>query len=99
AQTLSRRGSSDCQHAVTRLVPAALCIAFVVGTAGASRGQNPPRRDQTIENLIADAASLPPEFEADVLLRISSMSKVDKEWRREILDTAYMRAYAAPEQN
>jgi hypothetical protein len=58
-----------------------------------------PKRDQTIELLQADAASVPPEFEADILLKLSSLSKVDKEWRRELLDTAFMRAYAAPEQH
>jgi hypothetical protein len=71
------------------------------GIAGleALQGQSPPRRDQAIEVLVADAASVPPEFEADVLLRISGLPKVDTEWRRELLDTAYMRAYAAPEQH
>ena len=57
-----------------------------------------PRHDAAIEFLEADAASLPPEFEADVLMRLSQLSKVDRAWRREMLDTAYMRAYAAPEQ-
>jgi hypothetical protein len=81
----------------------ALCVCGVLcaiaGLEAALQGQSPPRRDQTIELLVADAASLPPEFEADVLLRISSLPRVDKEWRRELLDTAYMRAYAAPEQH
>jgi len=74
-------------------------LCAIAGVDAALQGQSPPRRDQTIELLVADAASVPPEFEADVLLRVSSLPKVDKEWRRELLDTAYMRAYAAPEQH
>ena len=81
----------------------ALCVcgvlSMIAGLEPAVQGQSPPRRDQTIELLVADAASVPPEFEADVLLRISSLPKVDKEWRRELPDTAFMRAYAAPEQH
>jgi len=80
-----------------------LCATVVFGAVlrgqGPSAAPSPPRRDQAIEQLAADAASVPAEFEADVLLRISQLSKVDKEWRRELLDTAYMRAYAAPEQH
>ena len=74
-------------------------LCAIAGLEAALQGQSPPRRDQTIELLAADASSVPPEFEADVLLRISSLPNVDKEWRRELLDTAYMRAYAAPEQH
>jgi hypothetical protein len=74
-------------------------LALMIGVEATVDGQGPPRRDQTIEQLVADAASVPPEFEADVLLRASALSKVDKEWRRELLDTAYLRAYAAPEQH
>jgi hypothetical protein len=80
-----------------------LCVCGVLcaiaGSEAALQSQSPGRRDQAIELLVADAASVPPEFEADVLLRISSLPRVDKEWRRELLDTAYIRAYAAPEQH
>ena len=76
-----------------------LCLIVVLGATALGQSPYVPRRDQTIELLVADAASLAPEFEADALLRISSLPKVDKEWRRELLDTAYMRAYAAPEQH
>ena len=79
---------------------AALAGAVIVaGGTLIAQGQYVARRDQTIELIQADAASTPPEFEADILLRLSSLSKIDKEWRRELLDTAYMRAYAAPEQH
>lgn len=71
-------------------------IVFGAGLRG--QGQKPTRRDPAIEFLQADAASVPPEFEADVLIRLSQLPKVDKGWRIELLDTAYMRAYAAPEQ-
>ena len=75
------------------------CAVIAFGATLLGQGQYMPRRDQAIELLQADAASVPPEFEADILLRLSSLPKVDKEWRRELLDTAYMRAYAAPEQH
>ena len=80
---------------------AAMTLAAAVMLAAAVQAQDtlPPRRDATIEMLVADAASLPPEFEADALLRISQLPKVDKAWRLELLDTAYMRAYSAPEQH
>jgi hypothetical protein len=75
------------------------CASIAFGAVLHAQGQYMPRRDQAIELLQADAASVPAEFEADILLRLSGLSKVDKEWRRELLDTAYMRAYAAPEQH
>jgi hypothetical protein len=74
------------------------CATIALGVALQGQDQGPGRRDPTIELLQADAASVPPEFEADVLIRLSQLPKVDKVWRRELLDTAYMRAYAAPEQ-
>ena len=83
-----------------RLTTCVLTAALVLWATASGRGQAPPhRRDDAIQQLAADAASLPPEFEADVLLRLSGLSRVDKEWRRELLDNAYLRAYAAPEQH
>ena len=70
--------------------------AVVLG--GSVSAQEPPRRDPSIELLAADAASAPPEFAADALMRLSASSKVDPAWRRDMLDEAYMRAYGAPEQ-
>jgi hypothetical protein len=74
-----------------------VCLAAVV-LGGSVRAQEPPRRDPGIEILAADAASVPPELEADVLIRLAASPKVDATWRRELLDEAYMRAYGAPEQ-
>lgn len=76
-----------------------VCVAVVTGAAVPRQEHYLPKRDQAIELIQADAASVPAEFEADILLKLSSLSKVDQEWRRELLDTAYMRAYAAPEQH
>jgi hypothetical protein len=70
----------------------------VIGTALQGGAQSARTRDPAIELLRADAGSVPPEFEADALLRLSSLPKVDNVWRRELLDDAYMRAYGAPEQ-
>ena len=84
------------RHAAGTLAGLVLLAAPVLAQ---EQGGLPPRRDSSIEMLVADAASLPPEFEADALLRISQLPKVDKAWRLELLDTAYMRAYSAPEQH
>ena len=75
-----------------------VCAAIVLGATLRAQGSSPPRRDPAIEDLAADAASVPPEFDADVLIRLAGSPKVDSAWRRELLDEAYMRAYAAPEQ-
>jgi hypothetical protein len=76
-----------------------LCgAAMMLGTAFQAQDQPVPRRDPAIELVVADAASLAPEFNADVLIRVSALPRVDKTWRRELLDDAYMRAYGAPEQ-
>jgi len=66
---------------------------------GGRPGQDRPRHDPVIETLAADAAGVAPEFAADALIRIASSPRVtDPAWRRELLDEAYMRAYAAQEQ-
>jgi hypothetical protein len=80
------------------LVCAALGLGAVLNAQGPGERRTPPRRDFTIETLVADAAIIPPEFGADALIRISSLPRVDAAWRRELLEDAYMRAYAAPEQ-
>jgi hypothetical protein len=79
----------------------AVCVcaaAFALGAVLHAQGPRPPRHDPAIEILAADAASLPPEFNADVLIRLSTLSRVDAAWRREMLDEAFIRAYGAPEQ-
>ena len=61
--------------------------------------QDRPRHDPAIETLAIDAAGVAPEFAADAMIRIASSPRVtDPAWRRELLDEAYMRAYAAQEQ-
>ena len=72
------------------------CAAIVV--AGASAAGGGDARDAAIRALVADAAAIPSEFAADALLRIAGSGLVDDaQWRREMLETAYMRAYAAQE--
>src|SRR4051812_40081424 len=73
------------------------CLTLMLVTTVASQDAR-PRHDAAIELLEADAASVPPEFQADVLIRLSQLPKVDRAWRLEMLDTAYIRAYASPEQ-
>jgi len=77
---------------------ACVCCATLTLVTTVTAQDQRPRRDAAIEFLEADAAGVPPEFEADVLIRLSQLPKVDRTWRREMLDTAYERAYAAPEQ-
>src|SRR5215472_2061098 len=77
---------------------ACVCSATLTLVTTVTAQDQRPRRDAAIEFLEADAAGVPPEFEADVLIRLSQLPKVDRTWRREMLDTAYERAYAAPEQ-
>jgi hypothetical protein len=77
---------------------ARVCCATLMLAVTLEGQDQRPRHDAAIEFLEADAASLPPEFESDVLIRLSQLSKVDRAWRLEMLDTAYVRAYAAPEQ-
>src|ERR1700759_2885372 len=72
-------------------------FVFVVALGAQEGPASPPRRDTIIEQLVNDAGSLPPEFNADVLIRLSQLPKVDKVWRREMLEEAFMRAYGAPE--
>jgi hypothetical protein len=77
---------------------ACVCCATLMLVVTVEGQDQRPRHDAAIELLEADAASLPPEFEADVLVRLSQLPKVDRAWRLDMLDTAYLRAYAAPEQ-
>ena len=49
-----------------------------------------------IESLVVDARAVPPEFSADVLLRLTGSTRIlDTEWRRELIEEAYLRAYSA----
>src|SRR5437899_4672749 len=78
----------------------ALCVPFVLcasAFAAPCASDDPPHRDAAIESLIRDAAGLPPEFNADVLIRIAGSTRVaDLAWKREMLEEAFFRAYAAP---
>src|SRR6202035_4862689 len=53
-----------------------------------------PPRDAQIEALVMEASAAPPEFAADVLIRASASPRIlDSGWKRELLETAFMRAY------
>ena len=62
-------------------------------------GQQPVPRKQTsrvrtersieIENLLGRARSLPPEFAIDIFFRVQKSNRVDKQWRKEILEEAF----------
>jgi hypothetical protein len=53
-----------------------------------------PARERTIEALVFDVAGGPAEFSADLLIRLAGSAAVaDPEWKRELLETAFRRAY------
>jgi hypothetical protein len=79
-----------------RLLAAAALL--VAATSEVRTQETPPQRDPVLEALALDAADLPPDFAADALIRIGSSPKVvDPEWRRDLLDLAFMRAYGVRE--
>jgi hypothetical protein len=95
---MMRRGRLAC----AAMVIAGVCGAGVVSVGGqapsASRPDAAPPRDIRIQALVADAMAIPSEFASDALLRVAGSGLVtDAQWRREILETAYMRAYDAQE--
>ena len=86
-----------------RLASCFCCAAIVAGVVVVG-AQEPARavpavRDPIIEVFASDAAALPSEFAADVMIRLAGSARVaDPAWRRELLDEAYMRAYGSQEQ-
>jgi len=51
---------------------------------------NRPVRPIEIENLVAEAYYLPPEFAADALMRLAKSKKVtDKQWKKELIEAAF----------
>jgi hypothetical protein len=62
---------------------------------GAQKAQTVPSRTRVqdrsveIQNLISRARSLPAEFTIDIFLRIVASTRIDKEWKQEILEEAF----------
>ena len=81
--------------ALWSLVGAALLVAAPAEVRAQGK---PPQRDPVLEALVVDAADLPPDFASDALIRLASSPKiVDPEWRRDLLDEAFVRAYGVGE--
>jgi hypothetical protein len=73
------------------VVPALMLIS---GPQGATTP-----RDAQVEALAMEASGAPPEFAADVLIRTSQSPRiVDLAWKRELLETAFIRAYGAQQE-
>jgi hypothetical protein len=73
-----------------------VCAAMVAAAAGLGvRGQEQSSLSSDFRELVSDARGLPPEFAADALIRLSGSSQVTTSMRRELLNEAFMRAYAA----
>lgn len=49
----------------------------------------PIERSNEIENLLSRARSLPAEFAIDVFLRVEKSKRVEKSWRKELLEEAF----------
>ncbi len=73
-----------------------ILLALIVAAAAAAA--DPAAHDAAIEALVTDAYGAPPEFAADVLLRIAGSARVvDPVWKQELAAEAFLRAYAAVE--
>ena len=74
--------------------------ALLVLVSAAARQEPVARlRNPQIEILIEEARAVPPEFSADVLIRAAQAVPVtDPDWRRELLEEAFMRAYGAQQE-
>jgi hypothetical protein len=77
------------------LVCAALVAAVV--SSGLRAQEGPAFSSRDFRDLLSDVRGLPAEFAADALIRLSGSSRVTKTLRRELLDEAFMDAYAAPD--
>jgi hypothetical protein len=75
-------------------------IAAIAATSfhAASAERPASRRSPAVEALVEEAESVDPEFSSDVLIRAAvSAGATDPAWERELLDEAFVRAYAAQE--
>lgn len=73
-----------------------LLLSILLAAAPAAAQSRPPRA-VAVDELLVDAQRVPPEFEADALLRIAQSSSLGESRRRQILIDAFMRAYGAQE--
>src|SRR5712691_8349823 len=72
-----------------------LGAALVATTASRSAA---PDALEELEDLIRDASGAPAEFSADLLIRIAGSPRLGRvSVKRELLDTAFLRAYGAQE--
>ena len=79
---------------------ASVGIALLVDVPAATQLPAPPRhaRDRTVEALVFDVAGSPAEFSADLLIRLAGSAAVaDPDWKRELLEIAFRRAYGVQE--
>jgi hypothetical protein len=75
-----------------------VCAALVAAVASLGLyAEEPAALPADLTTLIADARGLPSEFAADTLIRLSGLSRLSPAIRRELLEEAFMRAYAAHE--
>ena len=72
------------------------CVAVLVWSAAPKA--TPADERATVDELAREASALPAEFAADLLIRIAGSPAIgDAGGKRTLLDSAFMRAYGAPE--
>jgi hypothetical protein len=82
----------------TTLLRTLLALAVIAATSGLAHGADAPKHDPRVEQLVTDAYGAPPEFAADVMLRIAGSARVtDPEWKQQLVTEAFLRAYASTE--
>jgi hypothetical protein len=76
-----------------------LCaIPLLVGLAASIDANTASDNSAGVEALAGDASGAPPEFAADLFIRIAGSANLDDPARqRELLENAFMRAYGAQE--
>jgi hypothetical protein len=75
-----------------------LLVPALLAFAGPAPPPSEPAHDPVIQSLVDETGTVEPEFAADALIRLSASPKVTAEWRRQLLEDAFFRAYGAREQ-
>ena len=70
-------------------------LLFFVGLALAAAPVDRPKLPPDLERLVQLANATPPEFDSDALLRVASVTKIDKSLRKELIERAFHLAAGA----
>jgi hypothetical protein len=78
-----------------RAVAGALFVLVLLPVGLSSQEGAETRRDPVLERLVMEARTAPPEFAADILLRVAASGRIDRARTRELIEDAYLLAYTA----